>query len=223
MLPLALVAPAHAQQAMTGKSTANENLMEEHGLVGRVMLIYGRCLSLLNANEAFDVALVGQAAQIIARVIHGHHEVEEERVIFPIVQRRPGLSNLVQTLRGQHSAARAITATIGNRATRQGIADTAQRRELMTAMQNFMNMYQPHGAYEDTVVYPAFRQSISRGEYANLSQQFEQNERKLNGEYAFEQNVARLARIEHSLGIDLARYTRQMESAVDPRSSGPAK
>jgi hemerythrin-like domain-containing protein len=205
-----LATNAHAQKTANARATANEDLMHEHGLVTRVMLIYGRAISLLNENQNIDPALIGGAAQIMARVIHGHHEQEEEQILFPVVEKRQELSNLVQTLRGQHSAARGITATIGNNLTRARLQDQARRRELINAMQNFINMYEPHGAYEDTVIYPAFRNALSAAEYDKVSERFAANERQINGDDGLAKIVRQLSDIEGALGVDLARYTRQM-------------
>jgi hemerythrin-like domain-containing protein len=209
-LPM-LLTTAHAQKIANARATANEDLMNEHGLVTRVMLIYGRAISILNQNATLDPAVVGDAAQIVARVIHGHHEQEEEQILFPVVEKRQDLSNLVQTLRGQHSAARGITATIGNNLSRTRLRDAASRRELISAMQNFINMYGPHGAYEDTVIYPAFRTALSAAEYEKISDRFAANERQINGDDGFARITRQLATIESALGIELARYTRQMD------------
>jgi hemerythrin-like domain-containing protein len=217
--PCAFTSSAAAQKSAP-YVTPNEDLMQEHGLVGRVILIYGRAIELLNANQSIDLAHVGQAAQIIARVIHGHHEVEEEKIVFPALEKANLLKNLIATLRGQHSAARAITATIGNNANQAGARDASRRRELIAAMQNFRNMYEPHGAYEDTIVYPAFRQAVGPEEYMRLAEQFAQNERRMNGDKGIQESAAALGKIETALGIELARYTRQMESPVDPASAG---
>ena len=219
----AMAVPAGAAQSNAARPTANEDLMQEHGLVTRVILVYGRAIELLNANQAVDLALVGQAAQIVARVIHGHHEVEEERIVFPVVDKTAGMQKLTSTLRGQHNAARGITAIIGRNAGAQSVKDAARRKELLTAMQNFMNMYGPHGAHEDTEIYPAFRDALGRDEYARVAEQFAADEQRLNKGTGFRENVAALTKIEGALGLDLSRFTRQMESPVDPASAGPKK
>jgi hemerythrin-like domain-containing protein len=220
LAPAAIALPLGAAQGNAARATANEDLMQEHGLVTRVILIYGRTIELLNSNQPVDLAHAGAAAQIVARVIHGHHEVEEERIIFPVVEKTAGMQKLTSTLRGQHNAARGLTAIIGRNASGQAVKDAARRKELVVAMQNFMNMYTPHGAHEDTEVYPAFRDALSRDEYAKVAEQFAADEQRVNTAGGFRENAAALARVEGALGLDLARYTRQMESPVDPASAG---
>jgi hemerythrin-like domain-containing protein len=208
---------AHSAAAAATRPSANEDLMQEHGLATRVMLIYGRAIALLNQNQRIDPALIGDAAQIVARVIHGHHEQEEEQILFPVVEKQRELSNLVQTLRGQHNAARGLTASIGNNLSRARLANVASRRELATAMLNFINMYQPHGAYEDTLIYPAYRRALTPAEYEKISERFANNERQMNGDDGLSNVTRHLAAIEKELGIDLAHYTRQMNP---PESTG---
>src|SRR3954468_17333822 len=119
-VPAALASDAFAQKT-TAAVSPNENLMHEHGLVTRVILIYKRAGQLLTANEKFDVGGVGEAAKLIARSIHGNHEVEEEEIMFPVVEKNADLKALTATLRGQHNAARALTAAIGKNANAAGI------------------------------------------------------------------------------------------------------
>ena len=69
-------------------------------------------------------------------------------------------------------------------------------------------MYRPHAAREDTVLFPAFRDTVGRSEYRELGEQFEEKEHELFGEHGFENTVAEVARLEARLGIaDLARFT----------------
>jgi hemerythrin-like domain-containing protein len=222
-VPSALALPASGAQKNAPRASANEDLMQEHGLVERIILIYGRTIELLNANQGVDLALAGQASQIVSRVIHAHHEVEEERIIFPVVEKTAGMQTLTSTLRGQHSAARAITAVIGRNAGAEAVRNAARRKELITAMQNFMNMYTPHGAHEDTEVYPAFREALTHDEYAKVAEQFAADEQRVNQAGGFGENVRALRKIEAALGMELSRYTRQMESPVDAASAGTKK
>jgi hemerythrin-like domain-containing protein len=187
----------------------NEDLMQEHGLVGRVILIYRRCMHNIEQGIEFDPSHIATAARIVAHVIHGHHELEEERILFPIVQRRKTLSPLIAVLVGQHQAARGLTGTIANTATAKGLRDPNQRGVILNAMREFASMYEPHGAYEDTVVYPAFRAALSAQEYLKYSRMFAAEERKANGVDGFEKRVVELTGIENALGISLSAYTEQ--------------
>lgn len=190
--------------------TPNEDLMQEHGLVGRVILIYRRCIQNIENGVEFDSMHIVNAARIVAHVIHGHHELEEERILFPIVERRKNLGALVSVLVGQHQAARGLTGTIANVATHKRLRDDNQRGVVLNAMREFASMYEPHGVFEDTIVYPAFRNALTPQEYMGYARRFAEEERKFNGAEGFERRSVELTGIEQSLGIALANYTEQI-------------
>ena len=69
-------------------------------------------------------------------------------------------------------------------------------------------MYSPHEAREDTVVFPAFKEILSKNEYDSLGEQFEKKEHELFGQDGFESMVEKVAGIEKKLGIyDLSQFT----------------
>jgi hypothetical protein len=75
-------------------------------------------------------------------------------------------------------------------------------------MRQFVRMYAPHEAREDTVLFPALRTIVSTNEFHALGEDFEQKEHQLSGEDGFEKMVDRVASIERALGIyDLAQFT----------------
>jgi hemerythrin-like domain-containing protein len=84
-------------------------------------------------------------------------------------------------------------------------ASAARLRELL---HQFTRMYAPHEAREDTVLFPALRQIVSKEEYGALGEAFEKKEHELFGKEGFERFVDRIAGIEKRLGIyDLAQFT----------------
>lgn len=207
-----VAAPAAAQQGGRAGITPNEDLMQEHGLVGRVFLIYRRAARMLRHGPPLEPGLVGDAAQVVARVIHGHHEVEEEEILFPVVEKQAGLGDMVRVLREQHLAARELTAAIGNNLTPARLREPRRVDELVSAMSRFETMYEAHGNYENTVIYPSFRRAVGAERYAELAQRFAEDERKLHGPDGFLETAARLDEIESRLGIRLAAFTRQAAS-----------
>ena len=68
-------------------------------------------------------------------------------------------------------------------------------------MRQFIRMYEPHAAREDTVLFPAFAELVSEKELRALMETFEQKEKALPlGD--FEKMVADVAAIEKAFGID---------------------
>jgi hemerythrin-like domain-containing protein len=69
-------------------------------------------------------------------------------------------------------------------------------------------MYRPHEAREDTVLFPALRQIVSKQEFDALGEDFEDKEHQLFGEDGFEKIVDRIASIEKTLGVyELSQFT----------------
>ena len=68
-------------------------------------------------------------------------------------------------------------------------------------------------AREDTVLFPAFHQVVSRHEYDALGEDFEKKENQLFGQDGFEKMVDKVAGLEKQLGIyDLAQFTPRIET-----------
>jgi hemerythrin-like domain-containing protein len=108
----------------------------------------------------------------------------------------------VATLCIQHDAGRQLSEYIAS------AARDNKRADLAKYLRTFINVYRPHEAREDTVLFPAFRKLVSDNEYMELSGQFRTLETKLFGKNGFETNVQRVALIEKELGIfDLAAFT----------------
>jgi hemerythrin-like domain-containing protein len=186
-----------------------EDLMREHGVLNRVLLIYDEGIRRLEtpAHDAPPDVIVS-AAGVIRRFIEDYHEKLEENHLFPRFDKANTLKDLVATLRAQHQAGRRVTDTIARLATAAGIKDDAQRRALVEAMRQFNRMYRPHEAREDTVLFPAFRKIVSPHEYAALGEDFEKQEHALFGEDGFESMVDKVAGLEKRLGIyELGQFT----------------
>ncbi len=184
-----------------------EDLMQEHGLLNRVLLIYDTCKIHLVNKESFPMEAITNAAGIVRTFVEDYHEKQEENYLFPRFEKANQLTDLVQTLRQQHKAGRIVTDQITQITKTKSLADTETQKliELLTA---FNTMYRPHEAREDTVLFPAFRKLVSQHEYDSLGEEFEDNEHKLFGEGGFETMVVKVAEIEKSLGIyELAQFT----------------
>ena len=184
-----------------------EDLMQEHGLLNRVLLIYDACRIHLINKESFPMEAITNGAGIIRTFVEDYHEKQEENYLFPRFEKANMLTDLVQTLRRQHKAGRIITDQVTQITKTKSLADTETQKliELLTA---FNTMYRPHEAREDTVLFPAFRKLVSQHEYDSLGEEFEDNEHKLFGEGGFETMVEKVAAIEKSLNIyELSQFT----------------
>jgi hemerythrin-like domain-containing protein len=186
-----------------------EDLMREHGVLNRILLIYDHHLRLLAAKRQFDGSLLTSAADIVRRFVEEYHEKLEEDFLFPRFRKAGKLVNLVDTLQTQHKAGRDLTAKIKELA---GVATlkyvSTDSEKLADALRSFLRMYRPHEAREDTVLFPAFRSVVSPHEYDALGDDFEKKEDDLFGEDGFFKVVDQVADLEKKLGIyELAQFT----------------
>lgn len=187
--------------------TPPEDLMREHGVLDRVLLVYEAGLKKFDANEDFDPAVITGAARIVRDFIQNYHEESEEQAVFPRFKKAGKMVPLVDTLWAQHKAGRTVTDRILQHA--QGSRkDGDDRRQLVPAIRSFITMYRPHAAREDTDLFPLLRGIVSRHEFDAMAEDFERKEHKLFGSDGFEMMVHRVAGLEQSIGIgDLAQFT----------------
>src|SRR5216684_1113643 len=179
-----LAALARAQQKAQEKEEdipATEDLMREHGVLDRVLLIYEEVTRRVAGKSLFDPKLLAKSAKLV---------------------------ELVSVLREQHLAGRRVTDSIESLATLASLKSEPGRRKLLRNIHAFLQMYRPHAAREDTVLFPAFRSIVSPQEYGAIGDEMEKKEQQLFGGDGFEKAVDQVAQIEKALGIyDLAKFT----------------
>jgi hemerythrin-like domain-containing protein len=187
--------------------TPPEDLMREHGVLDRVLLVYEAAIAKLSSNDDFDPALVKQSAEIIRDFIHNYHEKSEETHVFPRFKQAGKMVDLVDTLLQQHKAGRGVTQTILALVPASRTNGDDGKR-LISAMQSFIRMYRPHAAREDTELFPRLHDLVSSNEYDAMAEEFERKEHELFGEDGFEKMTARVAELERGMGInDLNQFT----------------
>jgi hemerythrin-like domain-containing protein len=185
-----------------------EDLMREHGVLKRILLVYGEALRRMEAKEDLPPDPIAESAKIIRDFVEDYHEKLEENFLFPRFKKAGKLTELVEVLLQQHQGGRRLTDITMRFATNQAMKNSDDRRKLADSMRQFIRMYNPHEAREDTVLFPAFRGIVSAHEFDSLGEDFEKKEDELFGDDGFEKVVAKVAEIEKKLGIyDLAQFT----------------
>ena len=159
-----------------------EDLMREHGVLNRVLLIYDETIRRLEGQDDPHVEVLAPAAGLIRRFIEGYHEKLEETQLFPRFEKAGKLVDLVTVLRRQHAAGRTVTDEILKLAVPETAGKPADRTRLSDSLRKFVRMYRPHEAREDTVLFPAFHELVGQKEYERLGEQFEDKEHELLGE-----------------------------------------
>ena len=182
--------------------------MREHGVLNRILLIYDECLHRIHGQKNLDPTPLVGSAKIIRTFIEDYHEKLEEDQLFPRFEKAGKLVDLVKVLREQHQAGRRLTAEIIQLATPATLKDATGTKKLSASITQFIRMYRPHEAREDTILFPAIRSLMTAKEFDVMGDKFEDKEHQLFGEHGFEDIVAQVAEFEKSLGIyDLSQFT----------------
>ena len=190
--------------------TATEDLMREHGVIRRALLVYVETAPKLRQNaSSVDAGALRQVAQLFRTFGEDYHErMLEEQHIFPVIRKRGGaLQRYADILTDQHNRGREITdyvlaVTNGSR------ISTAHAEPLARVLEGFVLMYQNHAAREDTIVFPAWKKNFSNKQLDEISDQFEEIEHKMFGKDGFADAEKKISNIETSLGLsDLAQFT----------------
>jgi hemerythrin-like domain-containing protein len=206
----ALGLAACGQAEVGDKVTAVEELMREHGVLRRIMVLYRECAALLRANfSSFDGRQLWRAADLYRRFGESFHEQQlEEAHVFPQALKAGGeAALLVPVLIAQHARGREITAYVQAKSAAGGIAGS-DAAPLAAALDAFSGMYEPHAAYEDTVVFQAWRRSLSAQQLGEAAARFAEIEQATFKGDGFAAAVAEVASIEAALGVhDLSGYT----------------
>lgn len=190
--------------------SAIEDLMREHGVLSRILLIYEEGIRQLKAKRHSPLEPTRLSAQLaltasyVRIFVEDYHEKLEENFIFPEFEKRNELVPLVKVLREQHAAGRAVTDMLLDAA----LAKKPRQEEIVAACYAFVRMYRPHKAREDTVVFPALHKILSAKRLDELGDKFEAEENQRLGDKGFEKMVEDVADIERLFDIyDLAQFT----------------
>lgn len=193
--------------------SANEDLMREHGVLNRLLLIYQEIAVRIENNMDFPIASLIDSAKIVRSFIEDYHEKLEEEFIFTRFEKAGKLTDLVKVLRDQHQAGRSLTDYILSHAKESEFKDDIQRLILADYIKLFIRMYRPHEAREDTILFPEFKKLISKEEYDELGEVFEEKEHKLFGEDGFNTIISEIDRIEKTLNIyNLSQFTPKLKN-----------
>jgi hemerythrin-like domain-containing protein len=191
-----------------GTMSPNEDLMQEHALLSRVLLIYEEAGRRLENAKPLDPDLLKRSAQIVRSFVEQYHEKLEEEHVFPRFEKAGKLRDLVAVLLEQHKAGRILTDSIVSLSTPATFVDPVAKKKLLGALRAFIRMYRPHASREGSVLFPAFRDLVPAAEFGALGDMFEKKEHEVLGAEGFEGQVQVVAGLEETLGIyALAQFT----------------
>ena len=109
---------------------AAEDLMREHGVLNRILLIYEEGLRRLRRKEDVTPDVFHKPALLVRKFVEDYHEKLEEKFIFPEFEKARKLVDLVKVLRQQHEAGRKVTDVVLRLATGDRFHKEDSRKEL---------------------------------------------------------------------------------------------
>ena len=207
-----LIAPniLSAAENQQPEVTATEDLMREHGVLRRALLVYTETIPKIRATPAsLDASALYRTGILFRDFGENYHEkMLEEQHIFPVLKKDGGqVATLADILIAQHARGREITGYL-LAVTKNGRIATANAEPLARSLEAFVLMYRNHAAREDTIIFPAWKKHFTDKQLDALSDQFEDIEHKMFGKDGFDDAVEKIGTIEAALGFaDLSQFT----------------
>jgi hemerythrin-like domain-containing protein len=206
---LALAAEKGKGKGKEKEVSAVEDLMREHGVLRRALLVYIESVPKLRANAAGVPAdALSRTAKLFRTFGEDYHERKlEEAHIFPAVKKAGGQgASYVDVLKAQHDRGREIADYILAVTGKGGFSGDIE--PFARALETFVLMYQNHTAREDTIVFPAWKDALSERQLHEMGEKFEDIEHQQFGKDGYEDAVAQIGQIEETLGLaDIAQFT----------------
>jgi hemerythrin-like domain-containing protein len=198
-----------AQEPANVEVSAAEDLMAEHGVLRRLLLLYDEMARRLECCKELAPEVLPQAATLMHGFVQEHHEKVEEEQVFPLFEKAGKHLALVKILRSQHEAGRRITTYLLHQvASPQSSPNFIQRAQLGAYLHLFTRMYRVHAAREDTVLFPALRAMVPPAQYLALGRTFATQDHDRNGLKSNGGVLAQVVGLEKALGLyDLENVT----------------
>jgi hemerythrin-like domain-containing protein len=202
------------EQLEAEESSPMEDLMREHGVVERILLIYQRILEKAITGQEIDVTAINQASRMIEEFVSDHHEKEEEEYVFPKFREANYIVDIVDTLEHQHDVSRELNRQVMDLSSKGADISQEDLVRLLDRCGMFINMYLPHISRENTIVFPTFFDIVSREYVQEVREKMEDEEEQVLGETGFRGFVGRVAELEKRVGCyELSQYTAELKEA----------
>jgi len=188
---------------------AVEDLMREHGVLRRAILVFRESAGRMRQGTSVDPALLVRTAKLFRSFGEDYHERKlEEAHIFPAVKKAGGpAAATVDVLIDQHNKGRMVMDSV---MTLAGKGPAGNPENLSQSLDQFELMYANHAAREDTIIFPAWKKAIGPHNVEEMGEKFEDIEKAQFGGDGFDQAVKEIGEIEQALGLsDIAQFTIQ--------------
>lgn len=190
---------------MSSNETPTLDLLYEHSLLNRYLMNYDKCADLLdtnniNINKEMVVKIVYSIALFIRKFIEDYHEKNEEKYIFPLVDKYGSSyhKKIVKILINEHHKGRKITTKILNLSSKFDLTNISTISSLIRI---FSNMYRLHENNEDLIIYRFISLKIPNDIKYKITEYQESSESKIFGNNAFNKFITTAIELEKFLNI----------------------
>ena len=174
-----------------------QDLMLEHGILRRILLIYRHFIKNLNQGDTPNLPLLFRAVQMVHFFIENYHEKIEEMYLFPAFKKSGLEKSLIDELENEHEMGRSITSEL----LEQLSQSDPDLNWTVSKLTKYVDFYEKHSAEEDTIIFPQFPELVSKVEYRNLAKLMESSEETILGKDGVEGLLMEISVIEKELGI----------------------
>lgn len=186
--------------------TAIEDLMREHGILNRLLLLYEASIRLLESGNMLGIKIIRKTAILIRVFVEDYHEKTEEKYIFPMFTSDDPLRYLVDELLKQHAVGRKLTDDI--LILSKPIDKPVECRRLIFRIKQFILMYRFHETREDTVIFDNIRKKMDKKQYDELGEITEEDEHNVLGKGGYDKVKEKVSLLEKLAGIsDISQFT----------------
>ncbi len=196
------------KETKAGKVSPTEDLMREHGILRRIMLVYDEIARRLKQGAEFPLQVLTEANDIIRRFMQDYHETNEQFHLFNWFGNTGKMVELVAILYQQPLAGRKLIDKVKILSTEDNLKNPSERLRVAEFLNTFNQVYRRHAVWEDTVLFPACRSVIPPKDFTAVGQAFDREEEKLFGPDGYKKIVGQVADLEQKLAIhDLQQFT----------------
>lgn len=195
------------------EETPVEDLMHEHGLLNRLLLIYEKLVTKLDTVKNQQITY--HVTVIVRKFIQDYHEKTEENYVFPLLLKNKKYVELTNELIKQHNVGRILTTKIMQLSNTKVLLSEADKNKLINYINLFVKLYRYHESREDTIIFAEFRNQLSKKEYETYGEKFEEEEHEKFGDNGYQNFLNIVIMVEKWLGIyDLSKLTIETENQI---------
>jgi hemerythrin-like domain-containing protein len=161
-----------------------EMLESEHGYIQKVVAAAMAMADRLAEGVALEADMLQSIVEFMRTYADKFHHGKEENILFPALARKgvPMRGCPVEALMREHQMGRTLVTGLAEAIDLYGKGDAASRDALIKSLRGMVELYPNHIWKEDFLLFPMTNKVLSPEDQANLRQEFEQFEERLQQE-----------------------------------------